>query len=1257
MDRQKLKGWADQLVSKGEFPRLVRQLILETTPGIVSLGMPAGDGVAAGGWDGSVRAVNGNAWVPQGYSVWELSVDGSPGVKADNDYEKRHSTPGGTPPRQTTYVEAILRPWTARDDWAATRTAEGTWQSVRALGLDDIETWLQSAAVTWAWVSREMGLNPHGLRAGLTWWTTWSSQTSPELTPDVVLAGRNAAVTSLLGAGGGTLTVAGASLDDVCAFVAAAAVNQDAKGDGQFLARLAFVDDRTTWRGLLEAQQPLVLVVADPDFATEVLPDCAHTVIVPVTAGGPHVDIELDSLDAKGVSEALRAAGLESQDRADELGRLARRSQTALRRRLAKKPALVQPAWAAPSITRAVRAMLMLGSWSDASKGDRAIAEDLSGLTYEELREQCVALAAGDDPFLTGVGNEWHLVSDMDAWMLLSASLTADDLKRLEPAVAKVIGEIDPALDLPEDSRWWRASIEGKKREYSSALFKGLSETLALLAVFGERASVEGVTGSEWAAYLVRQLLEAANGDESGHGWQSLTPMLPLLAEAAPDQFTKALANTLAQPDSLLAKLFTDQSATDSFFAGSPHTHLLWALETLAWSGDYFGGAIDLLARLDQLDPGGRYSNRPAKSLTDIFCPWQPENSVSVERRVAVIDVMRKRYPDTTWRLLKSLLPTLHGVHFPTASPHYRDWKPAHVRVTNAEWHDFTIAVLTRMLDDAGTSHERWTALVDGYSDLPPHGREMLRDSIASLHTSGSMDATGAIKLWEQMQKLIGDHREFATAQWALPEEDLTQLEAVAAGFAPTSATEVHAHLFDGWTPHLGALSRRADHAAYEEALQERRDEAAGEIVREGGVEAATTLARSVQLPGAVGYAVAAADPSLDYEVFTLLATDDRARSQFAFAYFQRRFQASGWQWANELLATQAAAAPEQRATLLLATRDHPAAWEKAAEDDAVHDEFWRHFNYAGLGGEFADVEIVARALMGVGRHGDALQFLGIYSRREVLDSELEATLIAEGLESLLQDQDQIRSSGLRDHDFNELVTRLEANVAFLGTDRVASLEWAFLGALGHEPVVPTLSRALATDPDFFALMISSVYRAADDADEQRTPEQEQQRARMARNAHDLLRAWNEPPGLTDGVMDAESLRSWTDGMVANLETTGRAGHGLRNLGEVLVRTPPDADGVWPGEVVRDFLEERQSDEIESGLYLAIVNGRGVTTRGLEEGGERERDLKAKYETDAVKISDVAPRAAAVLRGVARSYDRDARRNDLSAERFRKGLE
>src|SRR5260370_13720711 len=47
-----------------------------------------------------------------------------------------------------------------------------------------------------------------------------------------------------------------------------------------------------------------------------------------------------------------------------------------------------------------------------------------------------------------------------------------------------VLGEDDPALDLPKDKRW-AASIYGKTREFSGAFREGISETLVLLAVHG----------------------------------------------------------------------------------------------------------------------------------------------------------------------------------------------------------------------------------------------------------------------------------------------------------------------------------------------------------------------------------------------------------------------------------------------------------------------------------------------------------------------------------------------------------------------------------------------------------------------------------------------------------------------------------------------------------------------------------------------------------------------------------------------------
>jgi hypothetical protein len=96
---------------------------------------------------------------------------------------------------------------------------------------------------------------------------------------------------------------------------------------------------------------------------------------------------------------------------------------------------------------------------------------------------------------------------------------------------------------------------------------------------------------------------------------------------------------------------------------------------------------------------------------------------------------------------------------------------------------------------------------------------------------------------------------------------------------------------------------------------------------------------------------------------------------------------------------------------------------------------------------------------------------------------------------------------------------------------------------------------------------------------------------------------------------------------------------------------------VWPSRAVRALLESLQNDKIEEGLRTEIHNQRGVTTRGLTEGGVQERDLVSRYREEAARLSDEWPRSAAILRYIADDYDREARRNDEDAERFRKGFE
>lgn len=129
------------------------------------------------------------------------------------------------------------RTWQGRDAWARGKATNAHWREVRAYGVDDLESWLEDAPVTWAWVSELLGLQPHGLVTAQNWWEGWSHGTEPAVPAKAILAGRDGVADKLreaLAGPGQTITIAGSSRDDVLAFISALAVAEE---DGALLAR------------------------------------------------------------------------------------------------------------------------------------------------------------------------------------------------------------------------------------------------------------------------------------------------------------------------------------------------------------------------------------------------------------------------------------------------------------------------------------------------------------------------------------------------------------------------------------------------------------------------------------------------------------------------------------------------------------------------------------------------------------------------------------------------------------------------------------------------------------------------------------------------------------------------------------------------------------------------------------------------------------------------------------------------------------
>lgn len=641
-DLQDLSQWADRTTSRAELPNLVRRLIKATNDSVVVLDMGGGEDVDHGGYDGLVFATRGTPMVPEGSSVWEMGV-GDPGDKAQDDYRERTRDPRGVSPRETTFVFVTPRHWPGGRDWQDRRRAEGVWKNVVACDAADLLSAMESAPAVQLRFAEEIGKPASGIRTLREWWDKYSTPCDGLLTPELVLAGRVDQASQLLRILDNEETaqvwISAPGMDDVMAFVAASLFAGAAQGSEELLDRALVVYEPGAFRFLEDASRLLILLPFDESLVRHADLTTGHTVIIhTATAAGAR--LVLPRVPPNAAEEVLLSAGVES-GRASALAldvyRSIERFHATLR---GAPPVSSRAAVAALCGSATLRRLWLLGSWSSGRTGDAELVQSIivDGSDPEELLNP---LVESPDPVFSRVGASRKVIDVTAHFEAVAERLTLTDMSAFERVVQDVLGAIDPTLATPLEDRW-KASLFGPARLYSGDLRRGVARTVAALGAFGDKFAVPGgPTLRGWAELAVRAVLVRANEDPSGDLWISLGDVLPLLAEAAPDEFLTALGEALEAESPFGGRLFQDSSS--GLGASSPHVEVQWALEVVAWSPDHVARAVSLLAQMAEQDPGGRLSNRPAEALTAVFRPWLPQTSAGLAERERVLDGLLRR--------------------------------------------------------------------------------------------------------------------------------------------------------------------------------------------------------------------------------------------------------------------------------------------------------------------------------------------------------------------------------------------------------------------------------------------------------------------------------------------------------------------------------------------------------------------------------------------------------------------------------------
>ncbi|MEX0160632.1 MULTISPECIES: hypothetical protein [unclassified Microbacterium] len=1243
-----LERWADTRAAQDELPVLVRRLVRAENDQVQRVEMRGGEGVGLTGYDGFVEASRATSFVPEGLSVWEMGVGGDPEKKAQDDYRNRLKDAGGVERSETTFVFVTPRRWEKKKDWERRRRAEKIWRDVRVLDGDDIEQALELCPAVQVWLSEMLGMDPFGATSIEDWWTRFSRGFSPVLTSAVVLAGREdqaSALTRRLTGEVGRTFIRAASVDDGLAFAVCSMMMMEPENSEPMLAKSLLVHDGATLRRLEQTSRLLILLPYEEHLQRDAHLISNHHVVFVTTDLDGDVDVDLPPLDYLALRTALREAGVPDVN-LDRYMRAGNKSLLALRR---VSTQLRDPdAWRIDLEDRSLRRSWLAGAWTRTRSGDVEALETLVGAGVDVLEERLTSAVRQPDPLFTKVGNTWAVTAPEDSWRAARNVISEKDLDALEHAIQTVLGAIDPRLELPAEERWM-ASIHGKNRIHSSDLRKGLGRSLALLGAHGDELRLSGGrTARQWAERVAWNLFERATEDETAQLWASMEDVVPLLAEAAPDPFLRALAKSANGTNPPAVRLFQD-IGDQHWNAGSPHTGFLWALEGLAWSEQYLGYAAEVLAQLAELDPGGRLSNRPAASLETIFRPWYPQTSAPVATRLQTLDALLRRHPNVVWKLLIDLIPEPSALGVQSHRPEFRAWGgPSEPSVPRSELVEMVKATVDRLVSLASKEPSRWVSVLPKLAYMP---RESRQDALRALGTVDPQDLSReeGLLLWEAIDRLVRhqEEQERRDAEWSMDADSLTGLAVVRDRLRPAYPSETHRWLFDDWHPNIG-VSFEDDLQAYDRALGEVRERAISEILQREGRDAVVSLAERVKLPATVGFSLARASDDDDAAVLALLESSNQAHLQFADGYARGRFSSDFTpirEWVDRFNGH-----PSVQARLLLLSADVRDAWGLLGEYGAeVERAYWAEFMPYGRGSDFPFVNESVRQLIEHGRVAVALDALSMYATRQ---SDLDTDLVIRAL-STFGDAEDAESARVSSYDISGLIQYLKQKG--VSEETVASLEWRYLPLLHDDALTLSLENLLARSPQTFVQLIELIFRRADE-----DPDSQPRKASptVASNAYRLLRAWKVVPGATpDGTVDGSAFNEWLDEARRLLVQAGQIEIGELQIGEVLAHAPVDPDGTFPTLPVRDALEAAPNDRLERGFSIGLYNKRGVTSRGMTEGGDQEYALADRYDSWAAGVQATHPRTASVLRDVANGYRDEGRRNDEEVKRHLEGLD
>lgn len=1233
-----LINWAKQRNIENDFLLLLKRLISVSKKIEV---------VSNEFFDLIVKTNNLNKYIPSGTSIWELNTVFPEKLNKELIKSRIESQSQHQECKDSTFV--FISPFLIENKESLLKdVTKGDWKEILIYDARDITNWLESEPSVSIWFEvKYLDLAYEGVVFPDEYWEEWTTGPSFNLNASIVLGGRDKEKEKIIKAvhSPSIVAIQSSSREESLAFVLSCFIKQVNEKDN-LLSKCFIVDSPSSFRKLIDKNDQLILIARfEESEIINLALKKGHTIIIPIGLDNTinwELKVVLPPLDRDEFVNSLVESGFD-KNQSEKLSFESARNITILRRQL--KLSRTIPQWASSENIKDIIPALIAGRWSDSSKNDRELISKLAGIKYEEYIFKLKKWLLTSDSPIVKIDDFWRLTSPLDAWTNASHFLINSDFEKFGNAFLKVLSEINPSFEISAKERMFMTKDE---EVFSSWIKEGLTQSLILVAVYGDKLKVDLPASPQlWVDRLVTELLS----NENELIWKSFERLLPQLAEASPIAFLETIERHLKTDNSVVFSLFKEE---EGFITpSSNHTGLLWGLENIAWTREFFSRASIILAKLAVIDPGGNLSNRPKNSLIEIFKPWHFQTLASYNDRMDVLALICKEETDIAWPLLCSMLPDNHSVGMPT---HKMRWRLFDEKLDNPitydeiwETHSRVVELLISIFDD---SEEKLARLIEESSNktLSPKDRDLIMNYLNSRLDNVKQSSFIA---WSKLREILSRHRSHSDTDWALPEKDLKKYEEFYARLTPKDEINQTLWLFDDHQPNLpqGFKYPEIPFEKQNQVIEETRIEALKKLYFKIGIEKILELKSRIKQPWIYGDILAR---FLNEEDAVLKVSEELKLEKnelgFVQSFFSRKYYLKGVDWIFKIFnqLKELSFSNESLANLLLSIEQNQILWDKL---ETLHSEiknhYWLNIQHRFFGMPNEQLEYGLKELIEYKRYYSAIDASS--HNVEKITSELLVLILEKA--STDKASEEIRIDG---YNINRIFEALD-KYDNINRDTLIKLEWAYLPLLasyGNRRNPKILHEELATNTEFFIEILKCLYKSKDEfiAEKESKDVDESQAQNRARQAYELLNGWKKIPGIDEqNKINKETLTSWIKGVRKKADECGRLEVADMHIGKILAQYPEESES-WPPEVIGELIEQINTDSLKNNFSSALLNKRGSSTRGAFDGGDIERGHAKYFEKLAENNKNKFPRVSAIFNRLAMGYYEDAKRIDNRAE-------